>query len=98
MLFYEGDDTVANTTNLNIRVDAELKRQAERVFSELGLSLSSAMNIFLKNSVRYGGIPFEMRLEEPNEITIKAIEDVEAGRNLRGPFNSVEALMENLDA
>ena len=89
---------MANTTNLNIRVDVELKRQAEQIFSELGLTLSSAMNIFLKSSVRYGGIPFEMRLEEPNEITRRAIEDVEAGRNLSGPFDSVEALMEALDA
>jgi len=89
---------MANTTNLNIRVDVELKRQAEQIFSELGLNLSSAMNIFLKNSVRYGGIPFEMRLEEPNEITRRAIEDVELKRNLSGPFDSVEALMEDLDA
>ena len=89
---------MANTTNINVRVDVDLKRQAEQIFSELGLNLSSAMNIFLKNAVRYGGIPFEMRLEEPNEITKRAIEDVELKRNLRGPFHSVEALMEDLDA
>lgn len=89
---------MASTTNLNIRVDVDLKRQAERIFSELGLNLSAAMNIFLKSAVRYGGIPFEMRLEEPNEITIQALEDVEAGRNLHGPFDSVEALLEDLDA
>ena len=89
---------MSNTANLNIRVDADLKRQAEQIFSELGLNLSSAMNIFLKNAVRYGGIPFEMRLEDPNEVTARTIEDVEAGRNLRGPFDSVEALMEDLDA
>ena len=89
---------MANTTNLNIRVDADLKRQAEQIFSELGLNLSSAMNIFLKNSVRYGGIPFEMRLYEPNEITKRAIEDVELKRNLSGPFQSVEEMLENLNA
>ena len=89
---------MANTTNINIRVDADLKRQAEQIFSELGLNLSSAMNIFLKNSVRYGGIPFELRLDEPNEITKRAIDDVESKRNLSGPFNSVEEMLEDLNA
>ena len=57
---------MANTTNLNIRVDTELKRQAEAIFNELGLNLSSAMNIFLRQAVRYRGIPFELRLgDEP---------------------------------
>ena len=89
---------MANTVNLNIRIDADLKSQAERLYSELGLTISSAINIFMKNSVRHGGIPFEMRLEEPNEVTRKAIEDVEAGIGLSGPFDSVEALMADLNA
>ena len=49
--------------NLNIRVDDTLKKQAETIFSELGLSLSAATTIFLKQVVRYNGIPFELRLD-----------------------------------
>lgn len=49
--------------NLNIRVDDTLKKQAEDIFSELGLSLSAATTIFLKQVVRYNGIPFELRLD-----------------------------------
>jgi DNA-damage-inducible protein J len=49
--------------NLNIRVDDAVKRQAEVVFSELGLSLSTATTIFLKQVIRCNGIPFDLRLD-----------------------------------
>ena len=49
--------------NLNIRVDDTLKNQAEAVFSELGLSLSAATTVFLKQVVRCNGIPFELRAD-----------------------------------
>lgn len=49
--------------NLNIRVDDTLKKQAEAVFSELGISLSAATTMFLKQVVRYNGIPFELRAD-----------------------------------
>lgn len=49
--------------NLNIRVDDPLKKQAEAIFSELGISLSAATTIFLKQVVRYNGIPFELRID-----------------------------------
>lgn len=49
--------------NLNIRVDDTLKKQAETVFSDLGISLSAATNMFLKQVVRCNGIPFELRAD-----------------------------------
>ncbi len=49
------------TTNLNIRVDEELKKNAERLFADLGLNMSSAITLFLKASVDYNGIPFEIK-------------------------------------
>lgn len=89
---------MANTTNLNIRVDEELKRKAEAIFSELGLNMSIAMNIFLRYSVRYGGIPFDLRIEKPNTETIAAIDDVNNNRNMSKTFDSVSALMDDLNA
>ena len=89
---------MANTTNLNIRVDEDLKRKAEAVFSELGLNLSTAMNIFLRYSVRYGGIPFDLRIEKPNTETLSAIDDVSNNRSMSKTFDSVSALMEDLNA
>jgi DNA-damage-inducible protein J len=49
--------------NLNIRVDDALKAQAETLFSQLGMSLSTATTVFLKQAVRYNGIPFELRAD-----------------------------------
>ena len=54
---------MANTVNLNIRVDANLKKRAESIFNELGMNLTTAMNLFLRSAVRYGGIPMELRLD-----------------------------------
>lgn len=89
---------MANTTNLNIRVDEELKRKAEAIFAELGLNMSTAMNIFLRYSVRYGGIPFDLRIEKPNAETLAAIDDINNNRNMSKTFDSVSALMEDLNA
>ena len=89
---------MANTTNLNIRVDEELKRKAEAIFAELGLNMSTAMNIFLRYSVRYGGIPFDLRIEKPNAETLAAIDDINNNRNMNKTFDSVSALMEDLNA
>jgi DNA-damage-inducible protein J len=86
------------TTNLNIRIDEDLKKQAEAIFTELGLNMSTALTVFLRQTVRYQGIPFEMRLETPNAETLAAMEDVRLRRNLKGPFGNVKELMEDLNA
>ena len=62
-------------TNLNIRTDTEVKQNAEKIFAQLGLNLSTAVNIFLRQAIRQGGLPFEVKLDIPNEITAAAIEE-----------------------
>ena len=47
------------TTNLNIRTDKAIKDQAEEIFNELGLNMTTAVNIFLRTAIREHGIPFE---------------------------------------
>lgn len=63
------------TTNINIRVDSELKRQAESLFSDLGLSMSSAITMFLKVAVMRNGIPFDVKRCAPNASTIAAMHE-----------------------
>ena len=63
------------TTNLNIRTDKEIKDQADRIFSELGLNMTTAINMFLRATIRENGIPFALKLDEPNEKTAAAIEE-----------------------
>lgn len=66
-------------TNLNIRTDKAIKEQAERIFNELGLNMTTAINLFLRTAIREHGIPFELKLDVPNDTTAAAIEE---GRNL----------------
>ena len=58
-------------TNLTISMDSDLKEKADVLFSELGMDLSTAFNLFVKESLRVGGIPFELT---PNKETIEAME------------------------
>lgn len=60
---------------INIRIDEKLKNDSEKVFSELGLNMTSAMTIFLKAVVRTNSIPFS--LEIPNKKTLKAFKEVD---------------------
>lgn len=63
------------STNLNIRTDKEVKTQAEKLFDALGLNMTTAINIFLRQAIRENGIPFEVKLNVPNEITAAAIRE-----------------------
>ncbi|MBL7576052.1 DNA-damage-inducible protein J [Peptoniphilus asaccharolyticus DSM 20463] len=63
------------TTNLNIRTDKEIKEAAEKIYSSLGLNMTTAINMFLRASIRESGIPFDLKLDIPNDETIKAIEE-----------------------
>lgn len=72
--------------NVNIRVDDNLKQKAEEIFSELGLSMSTATNVFYKQVVRCGGIPFDLKIDpfysaENQAHLQKAIHDYEAGKS-----------------
>jgi DNA-damage-inducible protein J len=74
---------MSDTINLSIRMDRELKEQAENLFSELGMNMTTALNVFVRQSVRQGKIPFEISLAKPNAVTISALEeiaDMRAGR------------------
>lgn len=86
------------TVNVTFRVDDELKKQADALFSELGMSLSTAFNIFLRQSVREQQIPFSISRNVPNALTLAAIDAAEKDEDVYGPFDSVSSLMEALDA
>lgn len=67
----------ASTTNISIRMDAETKAKADALFSELGMNISTAFNIFVRQSLREGRIPFEISLNQPNSETIAAMREAE---------------------
>lgn len=65
------------TTNINVRVDAALKQEAETLFNDLGLNMSSAINMFLRSAINHDGIPFEVRRPLPNMETRAALDEYE---------------------
>ncbi len=84
------------TTNLNIRTEKAVKEQAEKIFSELGLNMTTAINMFLRTAIREHGIPFELRLDMPNDTTAAAIE--EGKRMLSDPTAPKYSSMADLKA
>ena len=84
--------------NVTLRVDEDLKKQAEALFSELGLNMTTAFNIFLRQSVREQQIPFRVSKNVPNAVTLAAMDTSEKDEDLYGPYDSVSELMEALNA
>ena len=66
-----------NTTNISIRMDNDLKAAAEALYAELGMNLSTAFNIFVRQSLREGGIPFKITTQTPKQETVKAMLEAE---------------------
>ena len=82
------------TVNVTLRVDKELKDQADALFEDMGLSLNTACRMFLKRAVQEQRIPFEVR--RPDRKTRKALADAEQGKDVSKSFDTVEDLMEDL--
>ncbi len=66
-----------STTNVNIRMDADLKKQFEAFCADVGLTMTAAINLFAKRTVRENRIPFEISADIPNAETKKAIQEVQ---------------------
>ena len=82
----------------NIKIDPILKEQAQDLFESLGMNLTTAVNIFLRQSVREQAIPFRIGEPVPNAETLQAIRDARNGVGLSRGFTSVKELMEDLNA
>lgn len=94
----KGEKLMANKENMTLRIDHDIKVQATKLFKSLGLDMSTATGIFYRQALQHHGLPFDVRIEEPNIETYAAIEDATKRRDLNGPFDSVEELMESLDS
>jgi len=70
---------VVEKSRTNVYLDSNLKEQAKEIYSNYGLSLSQAVNMFLAQSVFSRGLPFDIKI--PNDITLEAMRDVETGAN-----------------
>ena len=88
------------TTNISIRMDSELKTPADHFFAELGMNISTAFTIFVRQALREGKIPFEISLNTPNKETIAAM--LEAERIAKDPsvkgYTNMDDLFADLKA
>ena len=85
-------------TNINIRMDSDLKRQFEAFCADMGMTMSTAFNVFAKKAVREYRIPFEIGAEIPNAETKEALQEVrqmKADPSLGKTYTDVDAMMED---
>ena len=87
------------STNLNIRLDSEIKKKAQKIFADLGLDTTTAINIFLRQVIRTNGLPFEIKADTPNEETIEAIKEIETLKNNpnKKVYYTFSELLEDVD-
>lgn len=88
------------TTNISIRMDADLKAQADALFGELGMNITTAFNIFVRQALREGRIPFEISLNQPNRETLAALMEAERiakDPNIKG-YTDLDELFDDLKA
>lgn len=86
------------TTSYNIRLDPELKSQAEETFAMFGLNLSDAINVFLHKAVRTNGFPFDVREPKYPKGVYERIEAIENGTEELHSFDSWQEAKEWLNA
>ena len=89
-----------NTTNISIRMDKDVKAQADALFTELGMNLTTAFNIFVRQSLREGKIPFEVSLNQPNKDTVAAMlesECIARDSSIKG-YDNLDELFSDLKA
>ena len=87
------------TTSMNIRMDSTIKRQAQELFAALGMDMTTAVNIFLRQSIRRQGLPFDVALNRPNSGTLEAIAEVREMKKhpeqYKG-YTDVDAMMKDM--
>lgn len=87
-------------SNINIRIDSEVKAEAQALFSKLGMDLSTAVNIFIRQAIDFGGIPFTIQQRRYNAETEAAIQegkDIIAGKIPAKRYSSFDEFLKDLD-
>ena len=88
------------TSAINVNVDAKVKEEATAILKDLGLNMSTAINMFLVQVIKKDGIPFEIVNPKPSKDLIRALkelEDMETGQKDYKTFVNVDDLMKDLE-
>ena len=90
-------ETTMNT--ISARIDSKLKTQAENLFNELGMNMSTAITVFLKQAIRLRKIPFEIALDSPNAETLAAMteaNEIASGKRKVKSYKSAKAMIKDI--
>lgn len=88
-----------STSNMSIRIDSDVKAKAQALFSALGIDMTTAINIFLRQAIQHQGIPFNVALTKPNQETLDAmteVEDMKIHPEKYKGYTDVDAMMKEL--
>ena len=93
--------SIPNTTNLNVRVDSTLKEESDKLFKNLGLNMSTAINMFLTKCVKTSSIPFRVEEPKPSKELMKALKELnymEKYPEKYKVYNNIDELFKDLDS
>ena len=86
------------TTNLNIKIDRNLKIEADRLFNDMGMNLTTAVNVFVRQAVLERAIPFRIQRNVKNVTTVASIEQRRAAmQEIREMLSSIDGSTIDLD-
>lgn len=88
------------TASITVRLEPDIKSMAEKIYSDFGITISDAINIFLHKSIQLGGLPFSMRYPQYNKTTLAAMQeanDISAGKIATKNYASAKELFDELD-
>jgi DNA-damage-inducible protein J len=88
---------MAETTNVNIRMDKDIKERAELLFNEMGMSMTTAFNIFVRQTLRQGKIPFEISVDpffsDSNmRVLRQSVQEAESGKFVVKSMDELRAM------
>ncbi len=83
-------------STISVKTEPEAKKEFAEFCKDVGFNMSSAINLFIKATLRENKIPFEIRGDVPNEETLLAIDEMNKGENLSRPYSDVDELMRDL--
>lgn len=91
---------MAKTASINVRIEPEVKQQAEDLFGSFGISVTDAINIFLRTSIMEGGFPFTIRQPRFNAETLAMQEarDIMSGKIQAKSYKTTDNLLQALNA
>ena len=88
-----------STSSMNIRMDSDVKNQAQKLFKEFGMDMTTAINVFLRQAIRERSIPFKIQLDIPNAETVAAIQEVQKMKKnaaMNKTYDNVEDMMKDI--